>query len=495
MGTGNSEEIEALEAALQRSEQRYRGLLQSLEDGYCTIEVLVDAQDRPVDYRFLETNEAFARHTGLQAPEGRTARELVPDLDASWFRIYGRVALTGESARFEKEAPAMGRWFEVTAFRTDDPGLRRVAVVFKDITSRVASEAALKESEARLQAILDAAPSVIAVKDLDGRYVFVNRMAATLFGRPREEVLGRTDEELALPDRARAWRANDRKVLETGEPLTFEEPGPAGQVFLSVKFPLRNLEGAPYALCSISSDVSELRRVEVERERLASVQEQMVRIVSHDVRSPLAALLMSAQALERQPLPDNVRRASERIQRSARRVEQVVRLMLDFTRSRLGVPIPVERRPVDLREIARHVAEELQSADPQRRVVLVGEPACGEGDPDRLYQVLANLMENAFKYGDRRAPVTVTTSAEDGELVAAVHNEGPHIPEALQARMFQPFTRGPQTEETVKVSMGLGLSIVDQLVKAHGGRVLLRSVPGEGTTFTIRLPRGDDACE
>lgn len=487
-----------LEAALRRSEERYALASRATRDAVWDWDLESDEVRWALGVRTL-----FGyRKEDVGADGSWWSEHIHPDdrpaTTASLRRVIDSTA--GErwegSYRFQR---ADGSYAEVAdrGFVVRDPETgkaRRMVGAMRDVTAERAAQAALRESEARLQAILDAAPSLIAVKDLDGRYLFVNRAAAAIFGRPRKEVLGRSDAELVLLERAEGWRANDRKVLQSGAPHTFEEPGPGEQVFLSVKFPLRNLEGAPYALCSISSDVSELRRVEFERERLAGVQEQMVRIVSHDVRSPLAALLMSAQALGRQPLPDNVRRAADRIQRSARRVEQVVRLMLDFTRSRLGVPIPVERRPVDLRNIARHVAEELQSADPQRRVVLAGEPACGEGDPDRLYQVLANLMENAFKYGDRSAPVTVTTSAEDGELVASVHNEGPPIPEELQARMFHPFTRGPQTEETVKVSMGLGLSIVDQLVKAHGGRVLLRSLPGEGTTFTIRLPRGEDTC-
>jgi PAS domain S-box-containing protein len=388
----------------------------------------------------------------------------------------------------------------------DAPGTRRVVVnsgaPIRDaagaIVGAVVAQAdvtALKESEARLQAILDGSPSIIFVKDLEGRYQLVNRAFCQVWQKRPEEVLGRTDGELtASPELAAQWKENDRQVLERQEPVIAEEradvPG-GGSLYLSVKFALRTLEGQPYAVCGMSSDVTELRRVERERERLVELQEQMMGIVSHDVRSPLAALLMSAQALRRQPLEGPSRKVAERIERSARRVEQVVRLMLDFTRTRLGVAIPVEKRPVDLQEIASRVAEELQTARPERQVVLAGEPALGEGDPDRLFQALANLMENAFKYGEPGRPVTVTTREEREALVVEVHNWGEPIPEALQPRLFEPFSRGPQTEETVKISLGLGLYIVCQLVQAHGGGVSVRSTREEGTTFTLRLPRGD----
>jgi GAF domain-containing protein len=102
--------------------------------------VLFDGQDKAIDYRFLEVNAAFERHTGFANALGRTIRELVPDLDEFWFRTYGNVALTGEPARFESHAPAMGRWFDVYALRVGAPDERRVGVLFTDITTRKVAE-------------------------------------------------------------------------------------------------------------------------------------------------------------------------------------------------------------------------------------------------------------------------------------------------------------------------------------------------------------------
>ena len=129
-------QVEETEAALRMSEERYRSLFGAIDDGYCVIEVMVDDDGRAVDYRFLETNAAFARQTGLVSAAGKRIRELVPDLDASWFERYGQVAATGEPARFENHAPAMGRWFDVFASRVGRPELRQVALVFKDVTER-----------------------------------------------------------------------------------------------------------------------------------------------------------------------------------------------------------------------------------------------------------------------------------------------------------------------------------------------------------------------
>jgi PAS domain S-box-containing protein len=126
--------------ALLRSEAKHRTLFESIDEGFCVIQMLFDDQDKPVDYRFLEMNPAFAKHSGLQGAVGRTARELLPDLEEHWFEIYGQVALTGEPVRFENGSDAMRRWFDVFAFRVEEPEKRRVALLFTDISEQKRAE-------------------------------------------------------------------------------------------------------------------------------------------------------------------------------------------------------------------------------------------------------------------------------------------------------------------------------------------------------------------
>jgi len=124
------------EEALRRSEERYRTLFEKIDEGFCIIDVVFDEAHSPTDYRFVETNPAFERMTGLERTEGRTARELVPNLEEWWFETYGKVALTGEAVHFENHSEAMGRWFEVRASRIGGQESRKVALVFDDITER-----------------------------------------------------------------------------------------------------------------------------------------------------------------------------------------------------------------------------------------------------------------------------------------------------------------------------------------------------------------------
>ena len=138
--TGNKQVQEQLRA----SEERYRTLFESVDQGFCIFEMIFDAAGKAVDYRFLEMNPMFERHTGLVDAAGRTARELLPGLDDFWFETYGRVALTGIPARFENEAPAMGRWFDVYANRIGGPDSRKVALLFSDVSARKRSEEELR---------------------------------------------------------------------------------------------------------------------------------------------------------------------------------------------------------------------------------------------------------------------------------------------------------------------------------------------------------------
>ena len=180
------------EEALDESEERYRTLFESIDEGFCVVEVMFDADDEPVDYRFLETNPAFERHTGLHGATGKQMRELAPDHEAHWYEIYGHVASTGESVRFEREAKALGgRWFDVYAFRLGGPESRRVAILFNDITARARTEEALRESEELHRLIVEGARDyAIFTTDLDGRIESWPPGAAAIFGWTADEIIG-----------------------------------------------------------------------------------------------------------------------------------------------------------------------------------------------------------------------------------------------------------------------------------------------------------------
>jgi PAS domain S-box-containing protein len=174
--------------ALEKSEERYRALFNSIDEGYCIIEMLFDENGRAYDYLFCETNPSFQQQTGLFDAVGKTIRELAPDHESHWFDIYGRVATTGEPVRFQHEAKALNRWFDVFASRIEKEENRRVALVFKDTTDQKRLTDTLRQSEqaaveaarqadaerSRLDALLQAAPVGIVVSDGNGAIMLSN---------------------------------------------------------------------------------------------------------------------------------------------------------------------------------------------------------------------------------------------------------------------------------------------------------------------------------
>jgi PAS domain S-box-containing protein len=168
------------ETRIAESEARLRQLFQAIDEGYALCEMVFDAEGRPQDYRFLEVNPLFARMTGVEDPVGRTARGISPELDLRLVDTYARVALQGETLRFEQHSSSLGRWFDIFATPVAPRG--RFALVFRDVTARRAAEAALRESEARLRRSQEAGAVGVWELDLATDQVFWSDALRALLG-------------------------------------------------------------------------------------------------------------------------------------------------------------------------------------------------------------------------------------------------------------------------------------------------------------------------
>ncbi|HWQ93682.1 MAG TPA: PAS domain S-box protein [Clostridia bacterium] len=186
-----AKELEGSAEKLRKSEERYRTLFESIDEGFCTVEVVFDQEQNAVDYRFVEVNPAFERQTGLQDVVGRRMREIVPQHEEHWFKIYGHVALTGESTRFQNPAGKLGRHYDVYAFRIGAPAERKVAILFSDITEKVRVEQALLQERDFSAAVMDTAGALVVVLDRAGRICKFNRACVALTGYTEQEVIGR----------------------------------------------------------------------------------------------------------------------------------------------------------------------------------------------------------------------------------------------------------------------------------------------------------------
>lgn len=224
-----------------------------------------------------------------------------------------------------------------------------------------------------------------------------------------------------------------------------------------------------------------------DRIRVEEAREHFIAILGHDLRNPVASISVAAQLLLEGGLGERrTMEALRRIERSTHRIDALVRDVLDFARGRLGHGIPVTRHPCDLGDICKDEVAELAQAHPLRTLLceLSGNLA-GAWDRDRMEQVLSNLLGNAIEHG--ADPIRVVAHGEADVVILSVHNRGPAISAAIIPKLFEPFRRrGAGTRAT---GLGLGLYIVHEIVRAHGGDISIQSLDGEGTTFRIRFPR------
>jgi signal transduction histidine kinase len=236
-----------------------------------------------------------------------------------------------------------------------------------------------------------------------------------------------------------------------------------------------------------------LARGRAERERQAQerieLEQQLIGIVSHDLRNPISAILMSTSFLFRLgTLDEKSAKVATRIQASADRAMRMLRDLLDFTQARLGGGLRIDRRATELPHIAWLAIEDVKLTHPEREILFESESLRpGEWDDDRLFQLVMNLVTNAVKYSPPATRVTVRLTGTQDQAQLEVHNEGEPIPQELQSRLFMPLQQGSGGDRSGR-SIGLGLYIVSQIVRAHGGTICAVSAHGVGTTFTVRLP-------
>jgi sigma-B regulation protein RsbU (phosphoserine phosphatase) len=235
--------------------------------------------------------------------------------------------------------------------------------------------------------------------------------------------------------------------------------------------------------------VAESARLQAEAKDRALFAEQMIGIVSHDLRNPLSSIQMGTHLLAQSEPSHGQQRVLTRVQRAADRATRLIADLLDFTQARVGNGLAVERREVDLHDAIREAVEELADVYPGRKLEhrCLGAGTC-LADPNRLAQAVGNLVSNAMVYGSPDKPVKVTSTVEANSVIIDVHNEGPVIPPLAQADLFQPMARGTNATNAGR-SVGLGLFIVSEIAKAHGGKAHVKSTVEEGTTFALTLPR------
>jgi signal transduction histidine kinase len=228
-------------------------------------------------------------------------------------------------------------------------------------------------------------------------------------------------------------------------------------------------------------------------EEIKQSKDRFLAILGHDLRSPLSAIITSsAFLLETGALKDSSLELVRAIASSAGRMNQMVKDLLDFARTRFGDRIPIVREETDLKTVVEEVVSEVAASSPHSSLEIeINGDLRGRWDANRLAQVLTNLVTNAVEHGAPNAPIEVSARGEPRDVVLSVHSSGPPIPQSDLRQIFDAAKSGSQDGDGLGDGrhLGLGLYIVDKIVAAHGGSVDVRSSTEKGTTFTVHLPR------
>ncbi|MBD2014800.1 response regulator [Microcoleus sp. FACHB-53] len=499
------------EEALRRSEERYRTLFESIEEGFCVIEMLFDENDTPNDYRFLKISPSFEKQTGLTDAQGKRIRELAPNHEKHWFEIYGKVALTGEPIRFEARAESLHRWFDVYAFRTGQPEDRKVAILFKDISDRKEAEAALRESEELKQRILDSSQDCIKVLTLDGRLQYINKQGTHLF---------EVDDPSSLLNATWVsfWQGEDHQkakaaiaAASSGNVGSFRGYCPTAKGkpkwWDVIVTPIRDASGQVVQLLSISRDITTQKQAEAEREQLLSreqaareqaetanrIKDEFLAVLSHELRSPLNPILGWTSLLRNGRLDAaKTAYAVETIDRNARLQVQLIEDLLDVSRILSG-KLSLNIVPVDLGIVIRAALENVRVAAVAKslQIQTTISPTVRKikGDAGRLQQVLWNLLANAVKFTPEGGEITVALTQVGTHAQIQVTDTGKGINPEFLPYVFEHFRQEDGATTRKFGGLGLGLAIVRHLVELHGGTVQVESLGvGQGATFTVKLP-------
>jgi signal transduction histidine kinase/CheY-like chemotaxis protein len=478
-----------------------RELVQSMDEGFALVEMEFAPDGTPADWRYVQTNAAFEAQSGLQDANGRSVRQMVPDIEPYWIDKFGRVALTGEASRFVAEVASLKKWFDVYAFRYGGENSSRVGVLFRDITARHYAEQEFERNQQRAVAALAIAELGIYELDLRTERMQCSPRMREIFGfLPDQECsaaayFGR----IVAEDITRVkHKFNEAMTGDGSLHVSYRIQLPDGTIRIidSINAGYRDERGEWERSEGVIKDVTESRLGEEKQEEASRRKDEFLAMLAHELRNPLAAI-SSAAALLQMPARDEalVKSAGAVVLRQARHLTGLVDDLLDVSRVTRG-QVTLERRTLDARGLVSEAVEQVRPLIDARHhslaLQICSEPAIVDADRTRLVQVIVNLLTNAAKYTQVGGHITLAIESNH-EVRITVTDDGQGMSMDLLERCFDLFVQAEQSADRRQGGLGIGLALAKSLVELHGGSLrAYSSGPGQGSRFAATLPRVAD---
>jgi PAS domain S-box-containing protein len=379
--------------------------------------------------------------------------------------------------------------------------IKRQAEQLRQMERKLADEA-LRESEQRFTRFMQHLPGLAWIKDLEGRYMYVNEAAERAFGVSSRELCGKTDGEVFPAETAASFQDHDRQALASPSGVQVIETlrHPDGSMHQSIvgKFAIPGADGRTAFVGGMAIDITDRLRAEEALKEADRLKDEFLAMLAHELRNPLAPL-QNALKVMAFPAADAtvVSEACEMAQRQVRHMARLLDDLLDVSRISRG-RIELRREVFDLGAVIIHTVDSLRSSIDEKGLrlefSLPREEITLHGDPTRIEQVVTNLLNNAVKYTDPGGAITLAVEREQGDIVIGVRDTGIGIAPDMITRIFDLFVQADRRLNRSQGGIGIGLTLTRKLVELHGGTVTASSAgPGRGSEFVVRLPACQDA--
>lgn len=525
------------EEALQKSEEKYRKLFNSIDEGFFIIEMLYDEKNNPIDYLFLEVNHSFERHTGLKNVVGKRSSETTYTENAV-LSIYDKVLKTGEPVRFEEYYTAASKWYTAFIFLADKPQYHRLAVLFNDITERKNAEQRqsfyLKLADS-LRPLIDPIQIQFVTADLLGHYLnanqsyyaevvgdythisqsYANNGLSPIVGtfcnydfgkrlvngyrKGEVQVCRNTKTDLNISKNERLALASSNIGAYIAAPLIKNgqwvatlavytiEPRDWNQSEIDL---VENVAERTWVAVERAKAEEALRESEQQLKNLLKQRDEFIGVASHELKTPVTSMKIYAEItrerLEKIGSKDDIKLLTQ-LNIQIDRLTSLINDLLDTAKISEG-QLQLSMQFINMNQFLQEILEEVGQTTSHHFELKIEKLHEIMADKERIRQVITNLLSNAIKYSPKHSTITVRALDLGNGIKISIRDQGRGIPEKDQPKIFDRFYRVSTNNFNTFPGMGLGLYISKQIMERHGGTLSVQSELGVGSEFTFTMP-------